>query len=153
MSDKSISELLADKGLRHVRDEHTARDYCHSIIEGKNLIGRFDAHQAANLVKSLESEETIRAAIDSRRHVAETGEEHAFVCWLENRLIKLQRETYKRDVMTAVQSSGLRWVSYNREQTEIVNMCMALKRPVANAASLILRLYTPEPRTAAGSLD
>jgi hypothetical protein len=64
-----------------------------------------------------------------------------------------QRETYKSDVMATVQRSGLRWVAYNREQAEIANMCFALKRPIANCASLILRLYTPEPRTAAGSLD
>lgn len=68
------------------------------------------------------------------------------------------RDEWKVDLVNMLARSGLT-KKLGREYDEIANMCFVLKRPIANCASLILRLELAksdlprEPRTAAGRLD
>lgn len=54
MREKSITELLAEHGISHSRDDKTTNDYRHTLRDrnGK-IIGRFCAHDACKLLESL----------------------------------------------------------------------------------------------------
>lgn len=54
MVNKSISELLAEHGISHCRDDKTMNDYRHTLRDrnGK-VIGRFDAHETCELLAKL----------------------------------------------------------------------------------------------------
>lgn len=53
MTDKSITELLADFGVTHTRDAKSSTDGAHDLFIGGTPIGRYDAGQAAKLLTAL----------------------------------------------------------------------------------------------------
>lgn len=55
MVNKSIGELLAEHGITHSRDDKSWNDYKHTLRDrNEQVIGRFDAHEACELLGTLE---------------------------------------------------------------------------------------------------
>ncbi len=53
---KSISEILADLGVKHVRDDHSTRDGKRTLHFADRCIGRYDAHEVGDLIREHLSE-------------------------------------------------------------------------------------------------
>lgn len=53
MSDKSISDLLSEFGITHVRDDKSTSDGAHELFVGDIPLGRYDAGQAVKLLTVL----------------------------------------------------------------------------------------------------
>lgn len=47
----TISEILADLGVTHQRDENSTNDYAHSLFYAGRFIGRYDAHAVGELIR------------------------------------------------------------------------------------------------------
>lgn len=51
MSDRSISDILADLGVTHTRDDKSTSDGCHTLFYAGRVIGRYSAHDVVCLLR------------------------------------------------------------------------------------------------------
>lgn len=58
-TEKSISQILADLGVTHTRDEHSVCTGEHKLYFAGRYIGSFDAHAVGALIREHLIEESI----------------------------------------------------------------------------------------------
>jgi hypothetical protein len=51
MRERSISDTLWDLGVVHERDSESTTDGCHTLYYAGRKIGRYSAHDVANLIR------------------------------------------------------------------------------------------------------
>lgn len=51
MTEKSISDILADLGVTHERDSNSINTQTHRLYYADRFIGDYDAHQVGDLIR------------------------------------------------------------------------------------------------------